>query len=68
MRVTRKELLATGAAVALAAGCGGKAKVPARGVRGQFALDPDLHHFDAFLFAPHPRPVREAIERHRRCG
>src|SRR3954471_22407086 len=36
------------------------------GVRAQLGLDPRLRHFAAFLLAPHPRPVREAIERHRR--
>lgn len=35
-------------------------------VRRQFALDPELHHFAAFVLAAHPRPVAEAIERHRR--
>src|SRR3954468_10635604 len=60
MGVTRKELLAGGAALALA-GCGGKRRPAAL-----FDLDPREHHFDAFVFAPHPRPVREAIERHRR--
>jgi selenocysteine lyase/cysteine desulfurase len=74
MGLTRKELLASGAAVALV-GCGGQKKpkvaaaAPATGwaaVRAQFALDPKDRHFDAFLFAPHPRPVREAIERHRK--
>jgi len=38
-----------------------------RSVRAQFALDPGLHHFAGFVLAPHPRPVREAIERHRRA-
>jgi selenocysteine lyase/cysteine desulfurase len=57
MGVTRKQLLVGGAALALA-GCAGK--------QAQFELDPDEHHFDAFLFASHPRVVREAIERHRR--
>lgn len=71
MGVTRKELLAGGAALALA-GCGGtgtRAAAPARGwagVRASFALDYRRRNFDAFLFAPHPKPVREAIERHRR--
>lgn len=71
MGVTRKELLAGGAAIALA-GCGGpgkKAAAPARGwagVRASFALDYGWRNFDAFLFAPHPKPVRDAIERHRR--
>ncbi len=74
MGLTRKELLASGAAVALV-GCGGKKKTPAAaatpaasgwaGVRSQFALDPKDRHFDAFLFAPHPKPVRAAIATHR---
>jgi selenocysteine lyase/cysteine desulfurase len=34
-------------------------------VRDQFALDPDIAHFAAFVFASHPRQVAEAIERHR---
>jgi selenocysteine lyase/cysteine desulfurase len=37
------------------------------GVRAELGLDPRLRHFTAFLLAPHPRPVREAIERHRRA-
>lgn len=70
MGVTRKELLVGSAALALA-GCGQKAAVPAppRGwaaARAAFALDAGWHHFDAFLFAAHPKPVRAAIERHRR--
>jgi selenocysteine lyase/cysteine desulfurase len=32
----------------------------------EFALDPDYVQMTSFLLAPHPRPVREAIERHRR--
>ena len=35
-------------------------------VRGQFALDRDVAHLAAFVFATHPAPVREAIDRHRR--
>jgi selenocysteine lyase/cysteine desulfurase len=35
-------------------------------VREQFPLSPDLRHFAAFVLAAHPRPVAEAIERHRR--
>jgi isopenicillin-N epimerase len=35
------------------------------GVRSQFALDPKVRHFAAFLLASHPKPVRDAIERHR---
>ena len=34
-------------------------------VRGQFALDPNLAHFAAFVLAAHPAPVRAAIDRHR---
>jgi selenocysteine lyase/cysteine desulfurase len=66
VELTRKEVLA-GAAL-LAAGCGGHKKPAARGwdgVRAQFALAPGKRHFDGFLFASHPRPVREAIGRHR---
>jgi isopenicillin-N epimerase len=35
-------------------------------VRTQFDLDPRYLHLASFLLAPHPRPVREAIARHRR--
>jgi selenocysteine lyase/cysteine desulfurase len=35
-------------------------------VRAQFALDPTRIHLASFLLAAHPRPVRDAIERHRR--
>jgi selenocysteine lyase/cysteine desulfurase len=35
-------------------------------VRAQFALDPRRIHLASFLLAAHPRPVRDAIERHRR--
>lgn len=34
-------------------------------VRAQFALDPGLAHFAAFVLAAHPAPVRAAIDRHR---
>jgi selenocysteine lyase/cysteine desulfurase len=34
-------------------------------VRDQFRLDPELTHFAAFVLASHPRPVAEAIQRHR---
>ena len=34
-------------------------------VRDQFPLDPDTAHFAAFVLAAHPRPVADAIERHR---
>ena len=35
-------------------------------VKAQFPLSKDVRHFDAFVLATHPKPVREAIERHRR--
>jgi selenocysteine lyase/cysteine desulfurase len=83
VELTRKQLLAGGAAAAAGAamaGCGHDGAAPAAqstepppadlstwaGVRAELGLDPRLRHFTAFLLAPHPRPVREAIERHRR--
>ena len=51
----------TAGAAGQGAGPGGWA-----GVRGQFELDPGKRHFAAFVLASHPRPVAEAIERHRR--
>ncbi len=35
-------------------------------VRALFPLDPDLVQLAAFVLAAHPRPVRDAIERHRK--
>jgi selenocysteine lyase/cysteine desulfurase len=61
MELTRKQLLAGGAAALAVAGCGSKQR-PAVA----YGLDPALRHFDAFLFSAHPKPVRDAIERHRR--
>jgi selenocysteine lyase/cysteine desulfurase len=37
-----------------------------RAVRAQFELDRSRIHLTSFLLAAHPRPVRRAIERHRR--
>jgi selenocysteine lyase/cysteine desulfurase len=34
-------------------------------VRGQFTLSRGIAHLSTFVFAPHPAPVRAAIERHR---
>jgi selenocysteine lyase/cysteine desulfurase len=34
-------------------------------VRAQFPLDPAYGQFGAFMLAAHPKPVRDAIERHR---
>jgi selenocysteine lyase/cysteine desulfurase len=71
--LTRKELLAGAAAAGVIAGCGGssspKAAVDPRdwaSVKAQFPLAKGVRHFDAFVFATHPKPVRDAIERHRR--
>lgn len=36
-------------------------------VRAQFALDPRYRHFATFLLAPHPAPVRQAVERYRQA-
>lgn len=36
-------------------------------VREQFELSTEWLHFAGFLLASHPKPVREAIERHRRA-
>ncbi len=36
-----------------------------KGVRGLFELDPELVHLTTFVFAAHPKPVRDAIELHR---
>ncbi|MDQ3687690.1 MAG: aminotransferase class V-fold PLP-dependent enzyme [Acidobacteriota bacterium] len=36
-------------------------------VRGQFDLARDYIHLSSFFLASHPRPVREAIEKHRRA-
>ncbi|WP_053207710.1 hypothetical protein [Jiangella muralis] len=34
-------------------------------VRAQFALDPELAHFAAYVLASHPAPVRAAVQRWR---
>jgi selenocysteine lyase/cysteine desulfurase len=34
-------------------------------VRARFDLDPGRRHFAAFVLASHPRPVADAIQRHR---
>jgi selenocysteine lyase/cysteine desulfurase len=69
--LTRKELLAGAAAAGVVAGCGGSAKKGAAptgwaAVKAQFPLSGDVRHFDAFVLATHPKPVRDAIEAHRR--
>ena len=71
--LTRKQLLAGAAAAGVVAGCGGSSSKPAAfdpgdwaSVKAQFPLAKGIRHFDAFVFATHPKPVRDAIERHRR--
>ena len=72
--LTRKQLLIGAAAAGAVAGCGGSSQAkPAAydprdwaSVKAQFALSRDVRHFDAFVLATHPKPVREAIELHRR--
>jgi selenocysteine lyase/cysteine desulfurase len=72
--LTRKQLLAGAAAAGVVAGCGGSSSKPApydpgdwASVKAQFPLSKDVRHFDAFVLATHPKPVRDAIERHRRA-
>lgn len=38
-----------------------------KSVKGEFLLDRGLIHMSGFYLASHPRPVREAIERHRKA-
>src|ERR1044072_6003846 len=77
-RLGRREFLGLGAAVAgtaLLGGAGCSSDQPATapvadlgswaGVRDLFELEPNLLHGATFLLASHPRPVREAIQRHR---
>ena len=71
--LTRRALLARAglATGAVALGSGQRAEAAPdltdwRAVRAQFALAPGLVHLTSFLLAAHPRPVRDAIDRHRR--
>lgn len=76
MDLSRRGLFAAGAGLALA-GCTAQPVPTARperefdpqdwaSVRDQFALDPDLIHLAAYVFAGQPAPVRRAIDEHRR--
>jgi isopenicillin-N epimerase len=77
--VKRRQLLAGLLATAGVVGCGPQAGAtppvqaePPKGdewqqVRAQFNLAPDWVHLGGFLLASHPKPVREAIERHRQA-
>ena len=70
MTLTRTSLLAQGAGLALGlARPAADAPLDPRSwasVRAQFAIPAGVHHLAGFVLAPHPRPVRDAIERHRR--
>jgi selenocysteine lyase/cysteine desulfurase len=77
--LTRRRLIGAAAGVAGAAGlaaCRPESAAPPAAaapfdprswpsVRAQFALRPDVAHLSAFVFAPHPAPVRAAVEQHR---
>jgi len=81
MPMTRREFLATGGWSVLAGAASACGSVPATApraasaaafadwgwVRAQFALSSGFLHFSQFYIVSHPRPVREAIERHRRA-
>jgi isopenicillin-N epimerase len=45
----------------------GSSADPWDGVRAQFALSDEYIHMSAMLIASHPKPVRDAIEQHRRA-
>ena len=71
--LTRRDLLARAGLAAGAVALGTAEPAEAlpdltdwRAVRAQFALSPGRIHLASFLLAAHPRPVRNAIERHRR--
>lgn len=79
MPLARRRFL-TGTGAALATGLVAPTAVPAASrkespafdgsdwdsARAQFALSDDYIHMSAMLVASHPKPVRDAIERHRR--
>ncbi len=71
--LTRRGLLARAGLAAGALALGAPESIEAapdlrdwRSVRAQFGLDPARIHLASFLLATHPRPVRQAIDRHRR--
>ncbi|WP_374603091.1 aminotransferase class V-fold PLP-dependent enzyme [Arenimonas sp.] len=80
MAVTRRQFLATPAALAASALVPGSllaavaSQTPAMPdlsnwdiVRAQFMLDPAYRHFSSFYIASHPAPVRDALEGYRRA-
>src|SRR6185436_20192056 len=80
MTLNRRDFVATvglslvGSATARAAAANAPVAAPAVGagsdwaaVKAQFdQLSPDWKHFSQFFIVSHPKPVRDAIERHRR--
>src|SRR5438093_7120762 len=71
-QTTRREFLKRSAAVAAAATVYTPVARAAQldpsswsSVRDQFLLDDDVANLTTFLLASHPKPVRDAIERHR---
>jgi selenocysteine lyase/cysteine desulfurase len=76
VELTRRDLIARGGAAVGALALGGVVSEQAAAaafdptdwtsVREQFALASDRIQLSSFLLASHPRPVRDAIERHRR--
>ncbi len=77
MTLSRRAILKVSGAAAVAAATGGRTPSAAQDtggaqggswewVRGLFELSPDTVHMSAMLLSSHPRPVREAIEEHRR--
>jgi selenocysteine lyase/cysteine desulfurase len=70
---TRRDFLAVGLATSLLASCKKAAPAPTTpsgapawdAFRDEFRLSRDWIHLAGFLFASHPRRVREAIEKHR---
>lgn len=79
MTINRRRFLAgfSAAAGVLSASCAGPGPEPApaalpdspdwSAVRDQFDLSRDYIHLSSFFLTSHPRPVREAIEGHRRA-
>ncbi|APR76238.1 Aminotransferase, class V [Minicystis rosea] len=76
--VKRRQFLTSVLATTTVMGCHGQVTAPVpdhappagdawQDVRSAFNLSPDWIHLGGFLLASHPKPVREAIERHRRA-
>ncbi|WP_436491852.1 aminotransferase class V-fold PLP-dependent enzyme [Actinokineospora sp. HUAS TT18] len=77
VELSRRRVLAAGAVGLVAAGCTAEPAPTAptaqpafdpkdwASVRAQFPLTRDVRQFSAYVLATHPRPVAEAIEKHR---